>query len=141
VALATGRDLGDRESHSPGSGPLHTLTEDERADLVEAIQDQVLAVISEFEPLGVTLDAIAYDHEIFVDGLHRDMSKPSSKGRGAEAMARLCWIADQHGLPMELSRMADETGLATYYGRFGFVDEPREGNPELMAMRRVERLT
>lgn len=104
---------------------------------VKSLSGRIDAVVARHAARGVHFEVQPDDREIFIDGLHRDLGDPATKGRGADAMTDLCRIADEFGLPVELSHMADEPGLGPYYARFGFSHyEVTGGNPELRSMRR-----
>jgi len=105
---------------------------------VPLLESRLDAIVERYEPLGVKCDVYVHDDEIFVDGIKRDRSDPSSKGRGAELMRELCTVADSVDLRLELTHMRDEPDLGPYYAQFGLTYyDVHGGNPELVSMRRA----
>lgn len=109
------------------------------SDPSAAIADELDDLIEWAAAQGVTLGIELDDDGVLIHlgTLDRDTADASTKGAGRRVMDRLCGIADRHGLMIETDHMADEPGLGTYYGSFGFVGYDMPGGYDhLRSMRR-----
>ena len=88
-------------------------------DALAAINEDLEHIAARAADHGVGVQIEADDDGvIFLSDIAR--RDGSSKGAGTKVIEALCRAADLHGVAFETSFMTDETGLGTYYARFGF---------------------
>lgn len=85
--------------------------------------------------MDLDLDREGLD-EIHLVGIRRDRADESTRGQGARIIAMICALADSVGLPVAVEYERDQTGLESYYRRFGFAIHQDDGHGPIVNMLR-----